>query len=164
MTAFLISAIYQSTQMLSFRCFLQFYLPITNNFYSILNYSMCIGTLFVILIMSLCLPVFMTYFRINYCVIFDHVQPKSFVSISYISLEMLMRIFQGFCHAALHLQPFLHMFILGIGYLIFTLILTQSVGCFISKAVTTCIIMRYCVKIVFHLIMILESISISSDG
>jgi hypothetical protein len=112
----------------------------------------------------MCMPIFMVYFKINYYVIFDYVQPKSLTSISYLSLEMLMRVFQGFCHATLHYHPFLHAIVLGLGYVLFVGILTQSVGCFVSKTVAACVIMRCCLKVVFHFILVLDNMSLYGAG
>jgi hypothetical protein len=112
----------------------------------------------------MCMPIFMVYFKINYYVIFDYVQPKSLTSISYLSLEMLMRVFQGFCHATLHYHPFLHAIVLGLGYVLFVGILTQSVGCFVSKTVAACVTMRYCMKVVFHLLLIFDNMFLYGDG
>jgi hypothetical protein len=106
----------------------------------------------------------MVYFKIKYYVIFDYVQPKSITSVCCLSLEMLMRVFKGFCHASLHYYPLLHATLLGLGYALLVGILTKSVKCFVSKTVAACVTMRYCMKVVFHLLLIFDNMFLYGDG
>lgn len=151
------SLIGQNTRYLSFRCFMQLRLPVALTIGEHINLCICYIALFLIVVLSVCIPFFMKSFGVTYRLIFDQIRPRLTISMVFISAYNLFRLFTGFCHAYLHDDYSLQVGMLALSHSIELLILTNIQFCFLSKSVVLCFITRQAFKAMFFWMMLVEA-------
>lgn len=144
---------FQHCQCLSFRCFLQLKTSSTSTG-SLINISICYGTLCLIVSLGLTFPFLMHFCRIDVTLLFPFLK-KSLKSLFYISIMIKHLILLGFCHATFFNNPIAHSLSLILVTSIHIFLLLSVKSCYKSKALMTTVLLKSISYLCLHILLFL---------